>query len=244
MNRTPLIAVVAPRLAPGRVSGWPGVAEAVQYEYSEGLRRAGALAVGLGGVPAGDPASFLERFDGLMLIGGPDVDPTYYDEDPHPAVYGLDAGRDELESELSRAALALGLPIFGICRGIQLLNVALGGTLWQHLPDLDLACPHGVPSGSVTPARHDVEVAPGSRLAALVGTTRVADCISIHHQAVRDLAPGLVVTARSPDGVIEAVETPPDGPWCVAVQWHPERAAAEEPVQQALFDGFVARAAR
>jgi putative glutamine amidotransferase len=244
LTATPLIAVIAPRLAPGRVSGWPGAAEAVQSEYLDGLRRAGAVAVGLGAIPTVDAPSYLRRFDGLMLVGGPDVDPSHYGEAAHPAVYGLDACRDETEIVLSRAALAIGLPLFGICRGIQLLNVALGGTLWQHVADLDLPVSHGVPAGSGAAARHRVDVAPGSRLASLVGATRVDGCVSIHHQALRDLAPGLVPTAWSPDGLIEGVETRPDGPWCVAVQWHPERSAAEEPLQQALFDGFVAEAAR
>lgn len=244
LTAPPLIAVAAPRLAPGRVSGWAGAAEAVQLEYSDGLRRAGAVPVALGWDPAVDPSSYLARFDGLMLVGGPDVDPSRYGAAAHPAAYGLDACRDEAEVVLSRAALAMGLPLFGVCRGIQLLNVALGGTLWQHLPDLDLPVSHGVPAGSGTQAVHPVDVAPGSRLACLMGATRVEGCISIHHQAVRDLAPGLVATAWSPDGLVEAVETPPDGPWCVAVQWHPERSAAGDPRQQALFDGFVARTLR
>lgn len=240
MTGPPLIAVVAPRLAPGRVSGWAGAAEAVQSEYLDALRRAGSVPVALGAEPGVD----LARFDGLMLVGGPDVEPPRYGEAAHPAVYGVDPCRDETEAVLSRAALAAGLPLFAVCRGIQLLNVAFGGTLWQHLGDLNLPVAHGVPAGSGVPARHAVEVAPGSRLAGLLGATRVDGCISIHHQSVRDLAPGWVITARSSDGLVEGMETPPDGPWCVAVQWHPERAAAEEPLQQALFDGFVARAAR
>lgn len=216
----------------------------MQSEYLDGLRRAGAIPLALGGTPAVDPTSYLTRFDGLLLVGGPDVDPSRYGEAAHPAAYGLDPRRDEAEVVLSRAALAIGLPLFGICRGIQLLNVALGGTLWQHVADLDLPVSHGVPAGSGVPAAHPVDVAQGSRLACLVGAARVEGCVSIHHQAVRDVAPGLVATAWSPDGLVEAVETPPEGPWCVAVQWHPERSAAEDPVQQALFDGFVARVGR
>lgn len=243
MTGSPLIAVAAPRLAPGRVAGWEGPAEAMQNDYLDGLRRAGALPVALGGMPAGDPSVYLKRFDGLMLVGGADVEPSRYGASAHPAAYGFDPCRDEFEVVLSRAALTIGLPLFAICRGIQVLNVALGGTLWQHLPDLDLPVAHGVPSGSRAPACHPVDIAPGSRLAGALGATRAEGCVSIHHQAVRDLAPGLLATAWSADGLIEAVETPAEGPWCVAVQWHPERSAAEDPVQQALFDGFVARVA-
>lgn len=244
LTAPPLIAVAAPRLAPGRVSGWAGASEAVQSEYLDALRRAGAIPVSLGRVPAVDPTSYLARFEALMLVGGPDVDPSLYGETAHPAAYGVDACRDATEVALSRAALGMGMPLFAICRGIQLLNVALGGTLWQHLADLDLPVPHGVPAGSAVQVAHSVKVAPGSRLADLVGATRVEGCVSIHHQAVRDLGSGLVATAWSPDGLVEAVETPPDEPWCVAVQWHPERSAAEDPLQQALFDGFVVQAAR
>lgn len=243
-RRPPLVAVVAPRLRPGRVTSWPGAAEAVQVEYSDGLRRAGGVPVAIGVGEHADPAAYLARFDGLLLVGGPDVDPAFFGEEKHPEVYGIDRLRDELEIGLCHAALAAGAPILAICRGIQVLNVALGGTLHQHLPDLGLPVAHGVPAGSSEPAHHSVEVTAGSRLAGLVGATTVEDCVSIHHQAVRDVAPGLVATAWSADGVVEAIETPPGGPWCVAIQWHPERSAETDPVQQRIFDEFVAEVVR
>jgi putative glutamine amidotransferase len=225
------------------VSGWTDSSEAVQSQYLGGLRRAGAIPVALGGPLEADPAALLARFAGLMLMGGPDVDPACYGEAAHREVYGIDARRDAFELDLIRAAVAARLPLFGICRGIQVLNVAFGGTLWQHLGDLNLSVAHGVPVGAGVAATHDVEVAPGSRLAKMVGgAAGIEGCISIHHQAVREVAPALVATAWSADGLVEALETPADGPWCVAVQWHPERAAELEAVQQGLFDGFVAAA--
>lgn len=265
---TPLVLVVAPRLRPGRVTGWPGAAEVLEVEYSDALRRAGAVpvALGVGGVggpatpaaatpaaPAPDPGGYLGRFDGLLLVGGPDIDPALFGEEQHPEVKRIDRRRDELEIALCQAALAARLPILAICRGIQVLNVALAGTLHQHLPDLHLPVTHSAP-GSDEYARHPVEVAPASRLAALVGATTVGAttvgattverCVSLHHQAVHDVAPGLVATAWSADGLIEGLETPAGGPWCVGVQWHPELSAETDPVQQGIFDGFVAETAR
>jgi putative glutamine amidotransferase len=212
----------------------------------------GATAAASSGEPEDgpDPASatlvpLLAPFAGLVLLGGGDVDPQCYGEVRGKDVYGTDRARDGYEMALVRAALQADLPVLGICRGAQVLNVAFGGTLWQHLGDLDLPVAHGTPEGVIVPAAHDVDVVAGSRLSGLTGgSPRVAGCVSIHHQSVRRVAAGLRAVAWSDDGQIEAVETEPDGPWCVAVQWHPERSAATDPVQQGLFDGFVARAAR
>ena len=132
------------------------------------------------------------------------------------------------------------LPILAVCRGLQLLNVAFGGTLRQHLPDGGSPIGHGVPVGG-PPGVHEVRVAPGSRLAGVCGGAALSGCTSIHHQGVEALGPGLVATAWSSDGLIEAVETPADGRgWLLAVQWHPEMTAADDPAQQALFDAFAA----
>jgi putative glutamine amidotransferase len=235
--------VAAVPLAAGRVSGWTDSSEAVQSQYLDALRRAGGLPVALGGPLDADPAEILAPFAGLVLLGGPDVDPAFYGEAAHREVYGVDARRDSFEVTLIRVAVAAGLPLFGVCRGVQVLNVAFGGNLWQHLGDLNLSVAHGVPAGVAAPAVHSVEVAAGSRLAKMLGGAAGIDrCISIHHQAVREVAPTLVATAWSADGLVEALETPADGPWCVAVQWHPERAAELDPIQQGLFDGFVAAA--
>jgi putative glutamine amidotransferase len=240
----PLVAVGPYPLPDGRVTGWHDDAEGVPVQYLAGLRRAGAAPVAVSRPEGMAAADLLARFDGLVLIGGADVDPRRYGEEAHPKAYGFDEERDAGEIELVRAAIAAHLPILAICRGVQTLNVALGGTLWQHLPDLDTGVAHGVPFGEGGPARHSVTVEPGSRLAkALGGVAVVEDCVSIHHQAAREVAPGLVVTGRSPDGMIEALETAPDAPgWCLALQWHPERSAGSDPAQQALFDAFAAAA--
>ena len=240
----PLVAVAPARFGPGQIGHWTDSGEAVQTVYLAALRRAGAVPVALGGPDDFDPEELLDPFDGLVLLGGADVDPAFYGQSVHPSTYGVDARRDRYEIELALAALRIELPLFAVCRGEQVLNVALGGTLWQHLPDLGLGeIAHGVPFGGVgVPATHPVTIEPASRLAALAGGAReLAACTSIHHQAVHDLGEGLVVTARSADGVVEAVEPPLSRRgWCVGVQWHPERTAAVDPAQQSLFDGFVA----
>jgi putative glutamine amidotransferase len=191
-------------------------------------------------VPAGGglAAEVLEPFDGLVLLGGGDVDPARYGAVSHPEVYGVDPDRDDLELDLAQEAVAAGLPLLAICRGLQVLDVALGGTLLQHLPDLPRLAEHGRPQADRGAALHDVVIERGSRLAEAVGGEALADCVSVHHQATDRVAGALVVTARSHDGLIEALETPDGAGWAVAVQWHPERTAATDRRQQAIFDAF------
>jgi putative glutamine amidotransferase len=183
-----------------------------------------------------DLEALMQRLDGLLLAGGEDICPERYGEgERHPKVVVTPA-RDDLEIPLARLAVERGLPVLGICRGIQLLNVALGGTLYQDLPDQR---PSAV-AHRQTDARHlgthafvpDV----GSRLAALIGPEPLR-VNTFHHQAVRDVAPGLVVCARAEDGLIEALETA-DGR-VVAVQYHPEDMAPVCPRSAALFAGFI-----
>ncbi|MBO0732440.1 MAG: gamma-glutamyl-gamma-aminobutyrate hydrolase family protein, partial [Acidimicrobiaceae bacterium] len=148
--------------------------------------------------------------------------------------------RDDFELAVAGAALGGGVPMLAICRGIQVLNVARGGTLQQHLPDLDGTGSHRPEDGELQ-VFHRVVIEPGSRLEKLAGgAAALQDCPSVHHQAVGAIGEGLVVTARSDDGVVEGLETPPGEGWCVGIQWHPERTAREDRAQQALFDGFVA----
>lgn len=234
----PVIALVARPIRPGRIRGWPKVeAAGVPRTYIEALRRAGAREAIL--YPEGPvPEETLEQADGLLLIGGGDVDPDRYGGEPHDATYGVHEGRDELEIGLAHRALARGLPLLAICRGMQVVNVALGGTLEPHLPDNDGLIEHGSRHDHVL---HDVRLEPGTRVAAAMGT-EVAACASTHHQAVQTLGDGLVPTGWSEDGLIEAVEHG-DG-WLIAVQWHPERTAAEDPAQQGLFDELVRRSAQ
>jgi putative glutamine amidotransferase len=238
---SPLVAVPAYRLAPGRVRGWADGAAAVPSAYIEALWRAGVRPVLLASPDPTPPADVLAVFAGLVLVGGGDIEPSHYGETRHPAVYGTDPERDDFELGLVRAAVAATLPLFAICRGLQVLNVAFGGTLIQHLADRPGTGVHGMPPADDSRVSHDVSILGGSRLAAAAGARTLAGCVSVHHQAVDRMAPGLVATAHSADGVIEALETPADrAGWVLAVQWHPERTAAADPAQQALFDAFGA----
>ncbi len=236
---TPSIAVPAYRLPAGRVAHWTGGGFAVPEGYVLAARRAGATPLA---VMESDPDAAVRVLDavgGLMLLGGGDLDPALYGAERHREVYGVDRDRDAVEIAMTTAAIERGMPVLAICRGIQVLNVALGGTLIQHLPDLPGLVQHGVPGGGA-PVAHQVKVSPESELARVTGAEVLA-CSSHHHQALDRLGDRLVVTARSDDGVVEAVEH--EGPgWTVAVQWHPEDAAADDPAQQSLFDALAEQA--
>lgn len=233
----PLVAIPTYHLPAGRVVDWARGGYAVPEGYVASLDRAGVRPVLLPPT-SGAPENQLAPFSGLLLAGGGDLDPDRYGGGPHPAVYGVDHARDHLELGLVRAALAAGLPIFAICRGMQVLNVALGGTLHQHLPDLLGMDLHGHPTGQAS-VQHDVKVATGTRLASACGA-EVLRCTSHHHQGLDRLAEELVAVAWSGDGLVEAVEPAgqPDR-WVVGVQWHPEMTSADDPAQQAIFDGFA-----
>ena len=231
----PLVAIPTYHLGPGKVGNWQG-AYALPEPYVTALRAAGARVALL---PPGEPGGageLLERFDGLLLAGGGDIEPARYGAGDHPAQYGTDPGRDELELELARAAVATELPTLGICRGVQLLNVAFGGTLVQHLPERDGLVEH---RNEAKQTLHAVEVAPGSRLAAALGQLE-ATCLSHHHQGLDRLGDGFRPVAWAPDGLVEGIER--DRGWTVGVLWHPESTAAADPVQHRLLAGFVAAA--
>ena len=211
----------------GRADTWRVPVTAVGRTYLDAIARAGGQPVVLPplDVTLDDLAATLRRFDGVCLPGGPDVDPRRYGAgEVHAEVGSVDADHDALDLAVARSAVELGLPLLGICRGHQVLNVALGGTLVQHIDDHRFV-------------HHAVELTPGSLVAAAVGH-EVPVGHSVHHQAIDRLGAGLVVTGRADDGTIEAVELP--GRWVVGVQWHPEDTAAEDPDQQRLFDAFVA----
>lgn len=172
----------------------------------------------------------LDRVQGLVLTGGEDVEPVRYGDRPHPQLAETDPLRDAVELALIAGARTRRLPIFAICRGLQILNVALGGTLFQDLPS---QLPTGVDHGDRR-SRHGVRVEPGSLLHRTLGAVDTT-VNSRHHQAIRDLAPALCATAWAVDGVIEAAESKNGGgPWTLAVQWHPE-----DDVEDALFRGFA-----
>lgn len=181
----------------------------------------------------------LEVLDGLVLTGGEDVDPAHYGHQPHPALGDVDRLRDAFELGVFQEARARRVPVLAICRGLQLVNVALGGTLWQDLPtEKPGALEHRAPTDRDVRS-HPVDITPGSRLALALGTIR-CEVNSFHHQSIRDLAPGLVVTATAPDGEIEGAESPPGDPWLLAVQWHPEEFHHHEVApDHGLFNALV-----
>jgi putative glutamine amidotransferase len=239
----PLIAVPAYLVRSGQVEGWATGAVATPENYLAALRRAGGRGAALMSdeLDERDAEELLDRFDGLLLIGGGDLDPETYGQPREPEVYGVIPRRDNFELPLARAAIARGMPTLAICRGHQVLNVALGGTLEQHIISADV--PHGVPGEAGRPFAHPVRVQDGSRLATALGAT-VADISSQHHQAVDKLGDDLEAVAWADDGVIEGIELSDPDRWVVGVQWHPEHTAATDPVQQRLFDAFVAAVAR
>jgi putative glutamine amidotransferase len=223
-----------------RWGSWDMPAILLPRRYADMVIRAGGLPVVL--PPADGVTDVLPRLDGLVLSGGGDLDPALYGAEPHAKAGPPSAARDSAELELCKVALAGGLPVLGICRGLQVINVALGGTLHQHLPDLvgnDSHSPEAAGYGN-----HKVSVASGSRLSAVLGRTE-AGVPTHHHQAIDRLGAGLVATAWTDDGVIEAVELgQPDGDirssgFMLAVQWHPE--AGDDP---SLFAALIAAASQ
>ena len=241
----PLIAVVAYHLAGDRVARWPEGGYGVPKPYLDALRRADARTAILAPGEEGAPDEILEPFDGLLLAGGGDVDPRRYGAEPGDHLYGVEPDRDEFEIALLKAADELAVPTLCICRGMQIMNVAFGGTLHGHLPDHPDLLEHGVPTAG-TQTIHEVAVEDGSRLCAATERSTLS-CSSHHHQGVDRISDALIVTARSPDGLVEAIELPgreEDLRFFVGVQWHPEDTAETDPSQQALFDALVRRAQR
>jgi putative glutamine amidotransferase len=234
----PLIGITTSELRPStagtlRRHGEPPHAEmALGMTYLRAIEAAGGLPVVL--PPLGDAVAYLDRIDGVCLSGGPDLDPAAYGAAERHAELGpTEPGLDAFELALARGADDRGLPLLGICRGAQALNIARGGTLRQHVPGHRQTEP-------ATATTHSVHVEPGTRLARLVGT-RPLRVNSFHHQAVDELGAGLAAVAHSADGTIEAVEAP--GPRLVlGVQWHAEGLALRRP-HGALFAALVAAAA-
>jgi putative glutamine amidotransferase len=222
-----------------RWSVWDQQAALLPRSYVSAVQRAGGLVLMIPPDPtlAGDPDEVLDRIDGLMLAGGADIDPATYGDEAHPETVGTVPQRDEFEVALARRALERDVPLLAICRGMQLLNVARGGTLRQHLPEEIGHHEHRRDLGSFDNADHDVRLAPGSLAARAAGEERHRTK-SHHHQGVRDLGEGLVVTGWSVlDDLPEAIEEP-GRRFALGVQWHPE---ADETSH--VIAAFVAEAA-
>jgi putative glutamine amidotransferase len=214
----PVIGICAVRER-ARWSFWDQDAHLVADTYVASVQRTGAIAVLLPVDPQA-PLELLTRIDALLLIGGADIDPAIYGAAREPATEGTYPERDRFEIALLTGAIERGLPVLGICRGMQILNVALGGTLVQDLIDADGSHPHRRSVGSFEGSEHVVTLTPGSLAAHAAGEEQhVVHCH--HHQAVDVLGGGLVVSGRADDDVIEAIETT-DGSWTLGVQWHPE----------------------
>lgn len=186
--------------------------------------------------------ALLARVDAVLLTGGRDLDPSHYQEAPHPQTRLLHPRRDRFELALARTAVGKGLPVMGICLGAQVLNVALGGSLYQHVPDQVASALAHTPSAAADRAYHRVRVAPDSGLGHILGRTEL-EVNSSHHQALREVARPLRAVAWSDDGLVEAAEAL-DRQFLLAIQWHPENLARERSEQRALFAALVCAAQR
>ena len=200
--------------------------------YLEALRRAGAEPLPVRPGAERDVPGLLRQVQGWVFTGGDDISPEYYGETPHPRLEQVNPPRDRMDLLLARSLLAEGMPCLGICLGVQLLNIAAGGSLLQDIPSMvEGAVAHSAG------ARHRVRIEGGTRLASICGEGEF-EVNSYHHQGIKRLGRGFRVVARSPDGVVEAIERPGD-PFVLGVQWHPERAGCAAPTAAGLFAAFV-----
>lgn len=238
-GRRPVIGITG-AIERARWSVWEAEAAVVGRTYIDQVRDAGGMAILL---PPDDEAALapeylLEHLDGLVLTGGLDLDPASYGARPHQATITGDGERDRFELALCYAAVEADLPVLGICRGVQVLNVALGGTLIQHVPDVVGDERHLPELG--TYGSHEVELVAGSLVARTIGAERIV-VHSHHHQAVDELGDGLVAVGRSlPDGIVEAIEAP-ERDFACGVQWHTEEERPFSPLLRELVERARAR---
>ena len=215
----------------------------LRWDYVRSVELNGGVPVVLAPSGAALHPALLSRLDGLMLTGGLDIQPSLYGQGAHPAVTKTSAERDEFELKLLRVALEADLPVLAICRGQQVLNVALGGTLIQDLPSqVGTTVSHDDKARPRAGIAHRVTLVPGSKLHALLGADEI-EVNSFHHQAIGKPGRGLVPAAFAPDGVVEGVELP-GARFVVGVQWHPEAFWHEPQLFGPLFRALVEAAAR
>lgn len=211
----------------------------LNLSYIEAIRKAGGIPVAV--MPLGDQEGFLSllgRLDGIIFSGGADVDPFYYGEEPHRQLGEVCPRRDGAEIFLAREMFKAKIPILGICRGLQVLNIALGGNLFQDIPScIDTAIKHRQDAPK-SHASHGVEILGGTRIYDIIGQSHLR-VNSFHHQSVKDLAAELKVAAVAQDGVVEAVETRDRDTFCIGVQWHPEEMIGHDPGHFAIFREFI-----
>jgi putative glutamine amidotransferase len=227
------LVLIVGRLA-AETKGVRGQPFAAGQRYFHAITRAGGTPLMLPPMPelVQEVPALIRRVDAVVLHGGGDVDPRHYGQEPSAEqLYGIVPEHDEVELAVVRAALEADVPTLAICRGMQVLNVVMGGTLNQHI---------GSEAHWMT-YTHDVSLDEGSLAAEAIGTAHPAACHCVHHQALDAVAPGLTVTGRTPDGIVHAAEVP-GARWIVATQWHPEDSAATDPEQQRLFDTLLAHA--
>ena len=237
MSRRPVIGLTLDSEAPGGYAKLPWYA--LRENYCAAVMRAGGLPVLLPHEPAAAGA-YLDGLDGLVVTGGAfDVDPAIFGAEARHATVTTKDRRTAFEIAVTRGAVGRDLPVLGICGGQQLLNVVLGGTLIQHIPDeVDGALAHEQPNPRDEPG-HGVAVTPGTLLHRVCGSERL-EVNSAHHQAAKEVGPGVTVNARAPDGVIEGIERA-DRRFCLGVQWHPEYAVSS--ADEAIFAAFIEAAA-
>ncbi len=231
---TPIIGITTNQSK--NVHGYPTVM--LMQSYVNAIMQAGGVPVLIPSMIAEDGWDALySRLDGILFSGGGDIDLEHSPGEPHPRIDDVDLARDSIELKLVHTAASNGKPFLGICRGCQVVNVALGGTLYTHIPDqLPNALDHSYPGNMRTVLVHEVKIEEGTHIADIFGEP-IIKVNSLHHQGLKDIAPALRVTGHAPDGLVEAVELP-DHPFGIAVQWHPEWLTDQEGTRN-LFRKFV-----
>ena len=203
--------------------------------YVDCVRRAGGVPV-LVPPDAKEAGDVCKRLDGFVLTGGGDINPKFYQGAHHAHSYNIDNERDEGAFRIAEVIFERKIPTLAICRGIQLLNIFLGGTLYEDIPEsYGEKILHRLPPSVA--CKHKVEIMPGTKLESILGQLEI-EIISWHHQALKDVAKDIVITAWSMDGVIEGIEIN-SHPWLIGVQWHPELSAEEDFLQQKLFNALI-----